>query len=60
MLSPIEREEIRQAVYEEMADLEDQIVHQSGSFTYLCRVAGRPLFTHHPMGRVMRQIHHDK
>jgi hypothetical protein len=55
MLTPTEREEIRQLVDTELADIEDQCAH-AGSYHYLCRVNGNHVLTHHPVGRVLRQI----
>ena len=56
MLSPGEREEIRQEVYRDVADIEDSILHRAGSYTHLCLVAGDLVFAHHPVGRVLRRI----
>ena len=56
MLSPHEREEIRQIMYRDMADIEDDISKRAGSYTYLCLIAGGPVFTHSPVGRVLRRI----
>jgi hypothetical protein len=56
MMTPAEREEIRQEVYRDVADLEDEIAHRAGSYTYLCLLMGEPVFTHFPVGRVLRHI----
>lgn len=55
MLTPTEREEIRQLVDQELADIEDQCAH-AGSYTYLCRVNGLRVLAHSPLGRVLRHI----
>jgi len=56
MLSHEEREEIRQEVYRDVADIEDGIAYRAGSFTHLCLVDGDLVFTHGPVGRVVRRI----
>lgn len=58
MLPPGEREEIRQLIYAELADLENRVVHDAGSYNYVCCLGGAPVFTHNPIGRVLRQIGH--
>lgn len=55
-MSPLERQELKNAVYDVMADLEDQVSHYAGSYTHLCFVGGAPTFTHAPLGRVLRRI----
>lgn len=56
MLSPEERNEIRQEVYRDMADLHDEVCRRAGSYHYLCLVDGDLLFTHQPRGRVVRRL----
>ena len=56
MLSHDESEEIRQEVYRNVADIEDEVMHHAGSYTYLCLIAGEPVFTHSPRGRILRHI----
>jgi hypothetical protein len=56
MMSQAEREEIRQEVYRDIAEIEDDILHRAGSFRYLCLLLGEPVFTHNPVGRVLRRI----
>ena len=58
MLSQEERQEIRQEVYRDVAEIEDEISHRAGSYNYLCLLQGAPTFTHHPVGRVLRAIPH--
>lgn len=58
MLSPGERDEIRQFIYEEMADIEHRIRNQAGSYNYLCNVGGLTMFTHRPVGAVIHAIAH--
>jgi hypothetical protein len=53
VLSPREKAEIRQQVYREMIEVERQMVHH-GSFRYLCLIAGVPVWTHQPIGPVLR------
>jgi len=56
MLSPEERDEIRQEVYRDLAEIEDDVSHNAGSYEYLCLLEGEPVFTHRPIGRVIRRI----
>ena len=58
MLSPAERDEIRQAIYHDLCEIEDHISHNAGSYEYLCMVGGAPTFTHTPCGPVIRRIYH--
>lgn len=60
MLGPIEREEIRNFVHEEMAEMYAQVAHEAGSYNYLCCVGGLTVFTHRPMGAVLYAIPHFK
>jgi hypothetical protein len=56
MLSESERHEIRQEVYRDLADINDEILSRAGSYRYLCLVDGDLLFTHEPRGRVVRRL----
>ena len=56
MLSPFEREEIRQEVYRDVAEIEDEVTRRAGSYRYLCLIDGDPVFTHSPVGRILRRI----
>ena len=56
MLAPMEAEEIRQFIYQELAHLQEEVACHAGSYTWLCLVDGCPTFTHSPMGRVIQQI----
>jgi len=56
MLSPEERDEIRQEVYHELVEIEDEISRHAGSYEYLCLLQGAPTFTHRPIGKVIRRI----
>lgn len=58
MLSPEEKQEIREEVHHELADIEEQVAHYAGSYNYLCGVAGDTIFTHQPVGAVLRSIPH--
>lgn len=58
MLSPEERQEIRSQVHQELAEIEDDVAHRAGSYNYLCEVAGDTIFTHQPVGAVLRSIPH--
>lgn len=58
MLSPIEREEIRNFVHEELAEIEYRVRHNAGSYNYLCSVGGVTMFTHQPIGQVIHAIPH--
>lgn len=56
MLSEIERDEIRAEVYADMIEVERMITHNAGSYPYLCLLGGSPVFTHQPVGGVLRYI----
>ncbi len=60
MLTPEEefqiRRDVRRAVYEDLADIEERIAREAGSYNYLCLVGGEPLFCHQPVGRIIRRI----
>lgn len=47
--------EIRALCHEELA-----LIHRAnqaaGSYRYLCLVAGQPLYAHHPVGEVIRDL----
>lgn len=58
MLSPIEREEIRRCVHDELADIEQQVRDYAGSYNFLCSVGGLTMFTHQPVGRVIHAVPH--
>lgn len=53
MLSRQEQAEIRLQVHREMIAVENQMAHH-GSYRYLCLVAGVPVWTHQPVGPVLR------
>jgi hypothetical protein len=58
MLSEWERHEIRQEVYKDLADMNDEVMrHQAGSYRFLCFVDGDLVFTHTPYGRIIRRFH---
>lgn len=56
MLSPAERDEIRQEVYQDLIEIEDDVAHRAGSYEYLCLLGGEPTFTHAPCGPVIRRV----
>jgi hypothetical protein len=56
MLTNEEKDEIRQEVYHELVEIEDEIAHHAGSYEYLCLIDGAPTFTHTPVGPVIRRI----
>ena len=56
MLSPEEMSEIRALVHAELAEVEYQCARHAGSYNYLCCIAGVPVFTHRPVGTVLRTI----
>lgn len=56
MMSPSEREDIRQVIYQELVALEHRISHVAGTYRYLCLILGGPCFTHTPCGPVLRII----
>lgn len=51
-------EAARREVHKELAHIEEQVAHEAGSYTFLCAVAGDTIFTHSPVGRVIRYIPH--
>lgn len=57
-MSPAEREEIRNFVHGELAEIEYRCAHNAGSFNYFCSLGGLTFFSHRPVGDVIRQIHH--
>lgn len=58
MLSLQEKQEIREEVHHELAEIEELVTHHAGSYNYLCEVAGDTIFTHRPIGAVLRSIPH--
>jgi polysaccharide pyruvyl transferase WcaK-like protein len=56
MMSPDEREDVRQLVYQEMAALEYRIAREAGSYRYMCLVGGSPVFAHSPVGPILRVL----
>lgn len=58
MLSPEEREEIHHFVHQELAGIEQDVRDHAGSYNYLCSVGGLTMFTHRPVGAVLRAIPH--
>lgn len=57
MLTPAEREEITDLVHQELAILA-QLSHIAGSYGYQCRLGSQTVFTHRPVGTVLRVIPH--
>ena len=57
MMSPTLCAEIRSLVHQELAKIEDEVRH-AGTYTYLCSVGGMTIFSHHPVGAVLRTITH--
>lgn len=57
MLTPAEREEIRDLVHQEIAVLA-QLRMLAGSYTYQCRLGRDKIFTHRPIGIVLHVIPH--
>lgn len=56
MMSPVEQEDVRQLVYQELAAMEYRVAHAAGSYRYLCLLDGSPIFTHTPCGPVLRTL----
>lgn len=56
MLPPTEVQEIRELIHRELAAIESQVARCAGSYTYLCSLGGSPVFTHRPVGQVLRHI----
>ena len=54
MLSHEEREEIRREVYRDLAEMHND--GMAGSYKFLCLVDGDLLFTHRPIGKVIRDL----
>lgn len=50
-----QRAEIRSLCYEEL-----RMIHRAnqaaGSYRYLCMLDGQPVYSHHPIGHVMRDL----
>lgn len=58
MLSPQEKQEIREEVHHELAEIEYEVAHYAGSYNYLCAAGGITFFAHTPVGAVLRYIEH--
>lgn len=58
MFTPGERQEIQEFVHQELADIERDVCDRAGSYNYLCNVGGVTMFTHRPVGAVLRSIPH--
>lgn len=58
MMSGSESEQVRQIVHQELAEIEEQVTHCAGSYNYLCSCGGVTVFSHKPIGKVLRQIYH--
>lgn len=58
MMSGDEAQQIRHIVHQELADIETQVSRYAGSYNYLCACGGITMFSHKPIGKVLRQIHH--
>lgn len=57
MLSPAEREEFRQALYQDLIAIEDEISRHAGTYEFLCLLGGAPTFCHSPVGPVIRRVY---
>ena len=56
MLSPNESDDIRRAVHQEMAELQDMAEHR-GSYRFICESpSGVTFLAHRPVGRVLRSF----
>lgn len=58
MFTPGERQEIESFVHQELALIEQKVRDQAGSYNFLCSVGGLTMFTHRPVGAVLRSISH--
>jgi hypothetical protein len=58
MLTNEEKAEIKAEVFRDLIEIEDDVTHRAGSYGYLCLVAGVPIFTHRPVGGVIRTVAH--
>lgn len=56
MFTPGEREEMRNFVHQEIADIEYRLRHQAGSYKYLCSVGGMTVFSHIPVGSILHVV----
>ncbi len=58
MFSRGEQEEIRQLLYDEMAELQEMqgYAGTAGSYHYICRLWGVPVLTCEPHGTVLRHF----
>jgi hypothetical protein len=52
MFTRDERAEIRMLFYDELVGIHEQVM-RAGSYRYLCLVGGRPIYAHHPIGKVI-------
>lgn len=58
-LTPNELHEVRLEVHRELADIYRQSMDPiAGSFRYICDVAGITMYTHNPIGRVLKEVVH--
>jgi hypothetical protein len=58
MLSSEDRAEVRAEVRHELAEIENSMVRNAGSYNYLCAAGGLTFFAHQPVGVVLRSIPH--
>jgi len=54
-LPPTELDEIRRAVHNEMANIQD-MAKQCGSYRFICETGGITFLSHRPVGRILREI----
>jgi hypothetical protein len=54
-LPPTELDEIRRAVHDEMANIQD-MTRQCGSYRFICETGGITFLSHRPVGRILREI----
>jgi hypothetical protein len=55
MLDPAEISQVHDLIWQETADMVAIMTQPNGSYRYLCSVRGIIMFTHRPMGTVLRE-----
>lgn len=55
MLDANEISQVHDLIWRETAEVVGIMIQQPGSYRYLCDVRGVVMFTHHPIGTVLRE-----
>ena len=56
MFSLTELHDLRCAVHAECAEIERLARLSAGSYRYLCSLDGNAIYTHHPVGKILREF----